>query len=180
MKNKIDLFLDSGAFSAFTQKIEIDINKYIQFIKKHKKYIDVYANLDVIGNAEATYRNQKIMEEKGLHPIPVFHATKEPLLWLKKYVDEGYSYIAIGGMAGGDISVKQIYPVLDEVFNDILTDSKGIPKVKIHGFGLTSLKLMLRYPWYSVDSTSWIITGCLGSINVPCFESGKYVYNKNV
>ena len=50
--NKVELFLDSGAFSAFTQKVTIDIQEYIAFIKEHEDIIDVYANLDVIGMPE--------------------------------------------------------------------------------------------------------------------------------
>ena len=51
--NRIKWFLDSGAFSAFTQGAEIDIQEYIEFIKEHKDYLEAYANLDVIGDAEA-------------------------------------------------------------------------------------------------------------------------------
>ena len=56
---KINLFLDSGAYSAWSKGVTIDIDEYISFIKKNIKYITVYANLDVIGDPEATYRNQK-------------------------------------------------------------------------------------------------------------------------
>ena len=37
MGEKISLFLDSGAFSAFTKGVEINIYDYIDFIKRHKK-----------------------------------------------------------------------------------------------------------------------------------------------
>ena len=97
MKNKItELFIDSGAYSASTQNVEINIKEYIKFIKKYEKYIDVYANLDVIGDPEATYKNQKIMEKAGLKPLPCFHYG-EDWSWLEKYIKE-YSYIALGGM----------------------------------------------------------------------------------
>ena len=71
--NKVDLFLDSGAFSAMTQGVKIDIYEYIDFIKEHEDVLEVYANLDVIGSAEGTWKNQMIMEEAGLKPLPVFH-----------------------------------------------------------------------------------------------------------
>ena len=38
---KIELFLDSGAFSAWTQKVEINIQDYIEFIKEHEKLLDL-------------------------------------------------------------------------------------------------------------------------------------------
>jgi len=67
-ERKLDIFLDSGAFSAYTQKAVIKLDDYIAFIKKYAKYITVYANLDVIGDAEATLKNQKLMERQGSSP----------------------------------------------------------------------------------------------------------------
>jgi len=183
-KNKVRLFLDSGAFSALTQGVEINIQEYIAFIEKHIDIIDVYANLDFIGTigkrpnketAERTLKNQIIMESAGLNPLPVFHYG-EPLSFLEYYV-KNYSYVALGGTVGIP-KVKQT-PWFERCFSDYICDSNGYPKVKIHGFGLTSLKLMLRYPWYSVDSTSWVVTGRLGSIFVPIFKNGKWIYDEN-
>lgn len=174
-ENKVNLFLDSGAFSAWSQGKEIDIQEYIQFIKKHEKVIDVYANLDVIGDPEATWQNQLIMEEAGLSPLPCFHYGS-PKKYLKRYVEK-YEYISLGGMV--PISNTGLIKWLDSIWTEIITDNKGIPRVKVHGFGLTSLKLMMRYPWYSVDSTSWVVTGRLGSIYVPRYRNGEWVYDEN-
>jgi hypothetical protein len=173
-QNKIDLFLDSGAYSAWTQKVEIDIQEYIKFIKEHQDCISVYANLDVIGSAEGTWKNQVTMEKAGLKPLPVYHF-KEPVEWLLRYLAKGYEYIAIGGLVGSG----NIVPFLDSIFTNQLCDQNGMPKIKVHGFGLTSLKLMLRYPWYSVDSTSWVLTGRMGSVLMPVIRCGKYIYDEN-
>lgn len=172
-KHKIDLFLDSGAFSAFTQKIEIDIYEYIKFIKENKKYINVYANLDVIGDAVGTLKNQKIMEKAGLHPIPCFHF-KEDFSYLENYVDN-YEYIALGGVAQAG---RKVTEWMDLCF-DVICGKNGKPKTKVHGFAVTSLRLMLRYPWYSVDSTSWVTTGRMGSVYIPKMRRGEYIYDEN-
>lgn len=171
---KVELFLDSGAFSAKTQGVEINLKDYIQFIQENESIIDIYANLDVIGDAEATWKNQQKMERVGLHPLPCFHYG-EDLKWLKLYLDK-YDYIALGGMvrAGTDLLMQW----LDPLFTQHLCDEKGMPKVKVHGFGLTSLPLMLRYPWYSVDSTSWVVTGRMGSIYIPRYRSGEWIYDE--
>lgn len=175
-KNKVDLFLDSGAFSAWSQGAEIDIQEYIQFIKEHQDVIDVYANLDVIGDAKGTYENQRIMEEVGLSPLPVFHY-KEDEKWLERYLKRGYDYIALGGLVTDEST--SIHKWLDYIFEEYITDSNGMPVVKVHGFGLTSLKLMLRFPWYSVDSTSWVTTGRMGAIYVPRYRNGQWIYGEN-
>jgi hypothetical protein len=182
-KNKVNLFLDSGAFSAFSQNAEINIHEYIAFIKKNKKYIDVYANLDVISSktitveksAEGTLRNQKLMEKAGLSPLPCFHFG-EPIKYLENYIKK-YKYVALGGMV--PISNKDLKPWLDHLYLKHICDRDGMPKVKIHGFGMTSLTLMLRYPWWSVDSTSWVVTGRMGGILIPRKSNGKYDYSKN-
>jgi hypothetical protein len=151
-QKKVDLFLDSGAFSAWTQKATIDIQEYIRFIKENQDVIEVYANLDVIGiggkqpnrlTAEKTLENQRIMEKAGLHPIPCFHFG-EPMEFLDMYVKE-YDYLALG-VAGN--SGTQLIPWLDKCFSEHICDSDGMPKIKVHGFAVTSLKIMMRYPWY--------------------------------
>jgi len=171
-ENLVNLFLDSGAFSAFTQGVEIDIQEYIDFIKEHDKYLEVYANLDVIGSAKKTWENQKIMEAAGLNPLPCFHYG-EPVRYLNRYIDN-YEYVALGGMV--PISTNDLQQWLDDLFLNYFCDKKGLPKVKAHGFGLTSHKLMWRYPWYSVDSTSWVVTGRLGSVLVPKYRKGEWNY----
>lgn len=175
IRNKVDLFLDSGAFSAWTQNVHIDILEYINFIKEHSDVIKTYSNLDVIGDPDKTLENQRIMEDHGLTPIPTFHYG-EDLGFLERYIDE-YEYIALGGMVG--IRASQLKVWLDRIFKNYICNANGTPVVKVHGFGMTSLKLLLRYPWYSVDSTSWVVTGRLGSIYVPIHKNGKYLYDEN-
>ncbi|MFW6272194.1 MAG: hypothetical protein ACOC2U_00225, partial [bacterium] len=181
-KNRVDLFIDSGAFSAWTQNIKIDINDYIKFIKNHENVISVYANLDVIGiggkmpnkkTAQLTLKNQKLMERAGLNPIPVYHYG-EPFSYLKRYVNN-YEYLAIG-VAGN--SGNKLIPWLDKCFSDYICDKKGNPKIKVHGFAVIGFHLLFRYPWYSVDSTSWVITGRLGSIFIPKFNGGNWQFDK--
>ena len=145
METKTDIFLDSGAYSAFTQGVEIDINDYIAFIKEHSDHLAVYANLDVIGSPEGTWRNQRRMEAAGVKPLPCFHYGEDPK-WLKKYLDRGYDYIALGGMV--PISTPDLKIWLDDIWKNYLTDTDGMPLVKVHGFGLTSNSLMRRYPWF--------------------------------
>jgi hypothetical protein len=178
-KKSILLFLDSGAFSAFKKDAVIDIYEYIDFIKDHINEIDVYANLDVIGNAEDTWRNQMIMEKEGLDPLPVYHSMFEPISWLRKYIDAGYKYIGMGGIAGTGFKTEALVQVLDKCFEMICDTPDRKPCVKIHGFGMTSLSMMVRYPWYSVDSTSWVQTGRFGSVYVPRKKNGKFVYDDN-
>ena len=183
IKNKVKMFLDSGAFSAMTQGIEIDINEYIEFIKENKSFLEIYASLDVISvnakppdihSAKASLYNTKIMVNAGLNPVPAFHIG-EPFKYLEYYV-KNFDYIALG-VAGN--SGPKLIKWMDECFSKYICDKNGIPKVKVHGFAVTGLNLMRRYPWYSVDSTSWVITGRMGAILIPRFINGVYDYAVN-
>ncbi|MHA1621626.1 MAG: hypothetical protein ACTSVO_05730, partial [Candidatus Heimdallarchaeaceae archaeon] len=65
-----NIFMDSGAFSFKSYGLPpIKIDSYIKHIKKFKDVLTLYANMDVIGDAEATWENQYKMEEAGLNPI---------------------------------------------------------------------------------------------------------------
>ena len=181
---EIGLLIDSGAFSAWTQGKEINLDDYIEFCLQHIDIADAVVNLDVISkdrfsmgtkeSAELTLRNQKIMEQAGLSPLPVFHIG-EPFEYLEYYINH-YDYIGLGGMVGK--SKQTLSSWLDVVFERYICDERGYPKVKVHGFGLTSVSLMVKYPWYSVDSTTWTVNARLGRVFVPRLIKGKWVYDE--
>ena len=141
----VNVFIDSGAFSAKFSGAEIDIDEYSKFVIQTGSTF--YAGLDVIGDAAATKKNQKYMEDEyGLNPIPTFHlgSRLEDALELAG----NYEYIALGGIAMGD----GVDPALEGLFNQIL---KVNPNIKTHGFAVTNTILMEKYPWESVDSSSF-------------------------
>jgi len=152
-------FLDSGAFSAWSQGATIDLDRYIGFIKKFEDKIDVYANLDNIINVNETEENQKKIEDAGLNPLPVFHYG-EPFEILDKLLNK-YNYVALGGMV--PIPTIKLDPWLTSCFERICNED-GTAGKKIHGFGLTTISLMRKYPFYSVDSVSPVLTGAMGGI----------------
>ena len=145
---KGDFFLDSGAFSAFTKNISIDIDKYIDYIKKYNSFLTLYTVLDVIGDWKETEKNQQYMESKGLEPLPTFHY-KSPLSELKRLVDK-YDYIALGGLVPIMGQRKILKNWLSACFSIIKLKSK------IHGFGVNSFWCWKQFPFYSVDATSWL------------------------
>lgn len=136
-----DFFLDSGAFSAQASGAEIDLDEYIAFIVDGG--YKTYANLDVIGDSEASYANQRRMEDAGLHPIPVVHGG-EPWRHLDRYVEEGHGYIALGGIARALGALRWCAEAFARCPEGTL----------FHGFGQTKYPLLKALPWYSVDSTS--------------------------
>lgn len=165
------LFLDSGAFSAKSKGISIDIETYAEFIKKNMHLLKAYANLDVIGDPKATFKNHKTLVSLGLNPLPVFHYHSDEK-YIRKYLEKGYNHIALGGL----VNSAQPKEWLDKIWNEYLSDDNGNPLFKVHGFGVTTHSLLIRYPWDSVDSTTWVLAAAMGEICVPVKRNGKYKY----
>ncbi len=158
----LHLFLDSGAFSAWKSGAEIKIDDYIDYIKMNR--IGKYINLDVVGDPELTYYNQKHMEKNDTQPIPVFHYGSD-MKYLKQLVNEGYYYICLGGTVGQKRNNRIEF--FDMCFSEF-------PDTYFHGLGMTDPKLAIKYPWFSIDSTTWLIGRKMcklatlnGQINLP-------------
>lgn len=185
-------FLDSGAFTLKTRAAEYAartgksewafydtkahyryIDDYVRFVLDNWQAIDYFANVDAIPHAELTWRNQQYIEKTyRVEPIPVVHY-RTPLAWLHHYVQRGYRYIGIGGLVG-ETGSAECRRWLDELFTLVCPAPARTPTVRLHGFGLTSVDLMVRYPWYSVDSASWTKVGSFGGIIVPQRRNGVW------
>lgn len=176
------LFIDSGAYSAWTRGVEIDVDEYIDWINERADYIDLFGQIDVIPGdkvhgatleqvrvaAEKTWENYLYMRERVKYPerlLYTFHVG-EPIQYLEQALEWKDSqgdlipYIALGGMVGKSESIRRSF--LDSCFDVIRRSSN--PNVKVHAFGMTSFKLLSNYPITSADSTTWIMTGANGGI----------------
>lgn len=183
--------MDSGVFGAWARGVTLDIKTYIQFLKRYEQDLFCYATMDqipgkqgvaripsdVTQSAEVGYRNHQIMKDAGLKPIPIFHQG-ESYTFLERYLKDGDTYIGLATAKDmpGDLSDYH-ETWLDQMFS-ILTDDKGIPYVKTHGFGITKVQFMLRYPWYTCDSTTWSLAAGFGMIHVPAYTGGKPDYTR--
>jgi len=157
------VFLDSGAFSAFTLGKEIDLDAYCRYIRDNRDIIDVASVLDGIGDPLKTYQNQCAMEANGVDALPCFHWGEDER-YLEYYIEK-YPYITLGGMVPHSSQENRQW--LDHIFSKYICDANGRPKLKVHGFGMTSIPLMTRYPWYSVDSSSWVQIAFRGAVILP-------------
>lgn len=167
--NAATIFLDSGAFSAHTLGVELRVSDYCDYITRNADILRkedgvVMASvLDGIGDPLQTWRNQLEMEMRGCRPLPCFHAGEDEQ-YLEHYV-KNYEYITLGGMVGS--STKALSVWLDRIWDRYLVDGSGRPRLKVHGFGITAIPLMERYPWHSCDSSSWIQSAAFGTVVTP-------------
>lgn len=190
-ENNHKLFIDSGAFSAWTMNKQIDVEEYINFINEYKEYITIAAAVDNIpgksksstlaskeevnNSAELTWKNFIYMRSKmkDVNKLLYTYHVGEPLDYLTRalnYKDKyGYiNYIAIGGLVGKSKNV------VNEELTKIsyLLDKSNNNNLKIHLFGMTQLPILEKFKVNSADSTTFIMEACYGNIRV----NGKLVH----
>lgn len=148
-----------GQDHAAIEKLRNEVTKdYAQYCKKEGKKWDWYVTLDYVKDCPTIYQMMKRLEGLGTKPVPVFHGDRD-VSWIQKYIDEGHKLICIGSVHRPNWSSKCHY--YDQCFN--IAEKQGI---MLHGLAVTSLSLMYRFPWYSVDSTTWVITAAYGKLIV--------------
>ncbi len=173
--NKFNLFMDSGAFSAWTKGKKINVNDYIDFININSNFLDLFTQFDTLPgsvknpliSAKLSWENflymRKKINEKNKF-VYTFHVG-EPLIYLEKALNfrddfGGLNYIAFGGMVGKSKLVKNKF--LNNCFN-VINNSEN-KNIKTHGFGLFDLSLLKKFPLTSVDTTGYLKQGAFGNI----------------
>lgn len=164
------LMVDSGAHSWNAQTLT-HVSKHQArkklpdakvYYKDYGKYVDenkekpfVFVELDCYGVFDYEYATgmyKDIKTIKGKHQfIRVYHPILDggDLSVLKQWVDEGQEFIGLG---------NDSTHLLDKIFA-LTTD-----KVKYHGFAMTKDDLIIKYPFYSCDSTTVLSAVKFGSM----------------
>lgn len=150
--------LDSGAYTFMEQgKKNIDwldyTMQYVDFINKNN--VELFFELDIdsiVGIKKVEELRGIIEKETGKKCIPVWHKSRGKQYFLDM-IDE-YSYVSIGGIAGGEIRKKD-YPFFHWFINK--AHEKG---VKIHALGFSGLTQIMKYDFDSIDSSSWLFGHC--------------------
>lgn len=196
---KCKLFVDSGAYTAHTKGIDIDVDEYIELINNITDQVTVFAQVDkipgrwgqpktveqVMSAPKESWDNYLYMVNKIKEPqklLPIFHQG-EDFKWLENMINYRYTegplkgqYIDyIGISCNKELSSKEWIPWFEKCFETIRKSNN--PNVKTHAFGMTSLKIIEQFPFTSSDSTTWLKFAAYGSILVK----GKpyYISNRN-
>lgn len=190
MKNKNQIILDSGAFSAWMKQEVISVEEYTKYALAVLDKVDYVVNLDMIPgrfgkknlsqkeinkSTSVGWDNYAYMLHKGIPKdrlIHVFHQG-EDFHHLEDMVDQ-MPYIGIS--PANDRNTTEKMQWIDHCMKYVLVNKK--PIVKFHGFAVTSVPIMTKFPWHSVDSTSWVTFGRYGAILFPKIKYGKYNYTE--
>jgi hypothetical protein len=138
------LLLDSGAFSAFQKGKAIDIDALIEEVANPRWSEAV--GLDVIGDPIGSRANLDYMRAKGgTKAMPVFHIG-EPFELLDYYCEH---WPKVGLSCRFGESVPQSIAFYATCF------ARRWPH-KFHSFGWVSESVLMKFPFHSADSSTWV------------------------
>lgn len=148
-------------------------DNYARFMKQMVGRDVMLANVDAISSPEKTWEIQKFFEdEHGVQPIPIIHYGTS-MKWVDRYVHAGkYDLLGVGGLGQG-VSRHEYFGWADKFFLHICPKPSLLPLIKTHGFAMTSWELICRYPWWSVDSATWVKLSAYGWLYVPRWSTKK-------
>lgn len=148
-------------------------DSYAGFMKKMGNRV-LLANVDAISNPDITWEIQRFFEEEhGVIPVPIIHYGTE-MRYVDRYLEAGYyDLLGVGGLGQG-VSRHEYFRWGDHFFSHICPASnKLLPIIKTHGFAMTSWELICRWPWWSVDSATWVKLSAYGWCMFPRWSDKK-------
>lgn len=164
IKRVPNFLLDSGAFTFMNAKggagkinLQQYIDDYCDFVIKHE--IEHFFELDidvVVGYPKVIEINDYITKRVGRKPVPVWHKSRGLDEWIR--ITKEHDLVSIGGIVTKEFSKKE-YPIFTQLLK--IAHANGC---KVHGLGFTALKELHKYPFDSVDSTSWTSGGRFGTM----------------
>lgn len=131
--------------------------EYIRWTYASGKRFDFHVTLDAQRNCSLIYKITKKLYTLGIYPIPVYHGD-DSLDWVRRYIDDGHKLLGVGISRKGIKGREAEHRYYSSLFE--LTEKYGI---QCHGFAVTGAK-MFTYPWYSVDSATYIKAATFGKI----------------
>lgn len=170
------LMIDNGEFTFHRKGGSLDIDEYIKWLNDNDEYIDYAIALDkipgrwghvksreeILKAPEQTWDNYCYMYDRVKSPkklLPVFHQYDD-FKWLIKILESGKpEYICLSGN-------KELTNAQREYWYDMCYSYiyKINPNIKVHCLGSATIQNAEKFPFTSMDATSWIMTGANGSI----------------
>lgn len=179
------IFIDSGAYSAYTKGAVVDTEAYLDWLNEYGDAFTVFAQVDFIpgkSNQETDpdiylkapgiswenylYMRSKLRPELRDKLLYVWHQG-EDFKWLVNALDwrdpqtgDRIKYLGISPHT--EVTSANRLKFCKETYRIIRASSN--PEVKTHLFGMTALHLLKYVPATSVDSTTWLQTAIHGQI----------------
>lgn len=141
------------------------INEYVQFCYDYSNDIYCCVNIDMdnwVGVDVVDKWNDKYFRPLNKATNVIFN------------VDSKVNRLGVKDHSGGLIRLKEYAKDFDYIgvnrkiannYANIVAKEAKINKCKVHGFAVTSLNILKSNPFFSVDSTSWLMGDIFGTSN---------------
>lgn len=154
LADRAELVIDSGAFTAMTTGVSIDVDEYTDWLLERAGQFRFAFALDVIGDPVASRENYERqagrLDGSGVLLLPAWHIGTE-FDELERLCGVA-GYVAIGG------AVRH-YKNQDMLMRHLVKAHQIAERhnVRLHGLGVTGSRVVELLPWASVDSSSWTV-----------------------
>lgn len=168
----IRLFIDSGAHTyqqdpkyeeVTIEEWEQHLQKYLRWLEKNKKYIFAAANFDfenMLGADIVAEWNRKYFEPFMLRTgIPICFVWHQNSAYDWESYCQRYPYI---GFSSVNIVSGENIDLTDYKEKLRIAEKHG---ALVHGFGMTRTGMLTELPFYTVDSTTWMVGLQYGELN---------------
>lgn len=194
-----NILIDSGAYTiasehakregielhqAFTMKPEKLkgfselLEKYLSILMRLRDSVWGYIELDIGGQSEKK-RMRKILESKGLAPIPVFHPISDELSYFDELAEQ-YDRIAVGNLVARDPLAR------NQTLAWLQQKKEQYPHLWIHALGVSPVPSLFSLPMDSADASTWASAILWGqAIETACFDrigelSHDWIYSRDI
>lgn len=168
---KVRLFIDSGAHTYQNdpkyQEVTIDewekhLQKYLKWSERNKEYIFAIASFDfenLVGAEIVDEWNKKYFEPFMLRTgIPVCFVWHQNSYNSWEYYCKRYPYVGFSSVNTEGVAIE-----LQEYREKLKTAEKH--DAVVHGFGMTRTGMLTELPFYTSDSTTWLVGLQYGEVN---------------
>lgn len=167
----VKFFVDSGAHTYQNDPkysdYDIDywekhLQKYLKWVEKNREYIFAIASFDfenIVGAEKVKEWNEKYFEPFMLRTgIPVCFVWHQNSYYDWDFYCKRYPYVGFSSVNTEGVSIE-----LKEYQNKLKIAENN--KALVHGFGMTRTSMLTQLPFYTADSTTWLVGLQYGEIN---------------
>lgn len=166
----VRVFIDSGAHT-FLANMDNWVDKpdsfwqeylenYTNFIRKNKDFIFACADLDIddlVGTEKVDQWRKEYfepLEEEGVQVCYIWHSIRGEQGW--EDMCRKYSYTGFSMMNDSTATVPKLMKRINvaKKYN-----------TRVHGMALTKTEILVRVPFFSADSTTWLVGQQYGELN---------------
>lgn len=167
----VKFFVDSGAHTYQNdpkygdydiEYWEKHLQGYLRWVEKNRDFIFAIANFDfenVVGEEKVKEWNEKYFEPFMLRTgIPVCFVWHQNSYYDWEFYCKRYPYVGFSSVNTEGVAIE-----LKEYQAKLRIAEKH--KALVHGFGMTRTSMLTQLPFYTADSTTWLVGLQYGEIN---------------